>query len=261
MLHRGIMQHAGSQATALLSDGLEITFASLAQRVCAMAAQIDAAASSLDGPVGLSAEPDCASVVALLAILQSGRAYVPVDPRYPVARLQHMACDSGICLLVIVGEQSAVEWFTGQVIHVARLDACETNGRLADGCRDSITPRPGIDESGSRLAYVIYTSGSTGRPKGVAGSHAAMTSRLEAGLRTYPYNADEVGCHKTSLNFIDSICEIMLPLSAQGTRASARYMPSPHSPPIQLFKPAARARALAWPPVTHECFFVRMDDV
>jgi amino acid adenylation domain-containing protein len=67
------------------------------------------------------------------------------------------------------------------------------------------------------LAYVIYTSGSTGRPKGVLGHHRGMVNRFAWMWAAYPFEADEVCCQKTSLNFVDSVWELFGPL-LQGIR-------------------------------------------
>src|SRR6185312_12569437 len=61
-------------------------------------------------------------------------------------------------------------------------------------------------------AYVIYTSGSTGRPKGVVGLHRGAVNRFAWMWRAYPFAADDLCCHKTSLNFVDSLSEIFVPL-------------------------------------------------
>ena len=62
------------------------------------------------------------------------------------------------------------------------------------------------------LAYVIYTSGTTGQPKGVVGLHRGAVNRFAWMWRAYPFTDDEVCCQKTSLNFVDSLSEIFVPL-------------------------------------------------
>ena len=63
-------------------------------------------------------------------------------------------------------------------------------------------PHPSTSED---LAYVIYTSGSTGRPKGVAVPHTQVVNRLAWMWQAYPFDAAEVACQKTALNFVDSL--------------------------------------------------------
>jgi non-ribosomal peptide synthetase component F len=75
---------------------------------------------------------------------------------------------------------------------------------LTEGYDVQITP--------DHLAYVIYTSGSTGKPKGVLGTHRATVNRFSWMWQTYPFEADEICCLKTSLSFVDSVWELLGPL-------------------------------------------------
>jgi len=64
----------------------------------------------------------------------------------------------------------------------------------------------------SELAYVIYTSGSTGKPKAVLGGVCGVLKRLYWGWEKLPFEADEICCQKTSINFVDHVAEIFSPL-------------------------------------------------
>ena len=233
-LYSAIAERWEDDSPALLEPGgAIISFAQLCQRVDRLAAEIAAATRSSSNaaenagssplvprrniaaggpgdPAGLCAEPTPNSVIALLAILRSGRPYVPLDPSYPTVRLRYMAEDARICVLLCVGVDpaAAAAWFDGRVLEVP-----EAAGSDHGGPSTSTAPPPAM-QSPDTTAYILYTSGSTGRPKGVIGSHRSMLRRLDASLSCYPFADNEVGCHKTSLNFVDSICEILLPLSA-----------------------------------------------
>jgi amino acid adenylation domain-containing protein len=63
------------------------------------------------------------------------------------------------------------------------------------------------------LAYIIYTSGSTGRPKGVTGLHQGMVNRIVAQASIAAFENEDVCCQKTSIGFVDSIFEVLGPLS------------------------------------------------
>ncbi|MFF3265020.1 amino acid adenylation domain-containing protein [Streptomyces sp. NPDC002932] len=103
-------------------------------------------------------------VVALLAVLRTGAAYVPLDPDYPAQRLSYMLDDAAPRLLL-----------TTPAIH-RRLPRTAVPHLYADqlGDRAPTTARPGTAPHPAHPAYVIYTSGSTGRPKGVVVTHRGV---------------------------------------------------------------------------------------
>lgn len=82
-------------ATAVAHDGRELTFAELDERSTRLAHELRALGVRTETPVGVMLERDLELVVALLAVLKAGGAFVPVDPAYPAARIQHMLDDSG----------------------------------------------------------------------------------------------------------------------------------------------------------------------
>lgn len=225
LLHQAVSEQTRVRphSVALIDVGRSrsITFAQLIEHLNALAANINAAGAPPNAAVGLCAEANWMSVVAVLSVSHARCAYVPLDPSYPAERLRYMADDSSICLLVrVMGEQTNVvggtnplSWFEGRILDVSVTSDMPPPRAVAsasDGSAHSqgVAVRP--------PAYILYTSGSSGRPKGVIGSHHAMLQRLQASLARYPYSSDEIGCHKTSLNFVDSVCEVLLPLSSGG---------------------------------------------
>ncbi|MEV7597960.1 amino acid adenylation domain-containing protein [Kitasatospora sp. NPDC089797] len=112
-------------------------------------------------------------VVALLAVLKTGAAYLPVDPRYPAERIAHMLGDAAPALVLTVDGVALPP--TGA--DPLRLDAPGTAAELAGqpdtDPTDADRTRPLTPQD---TAYVIYTSGSTGRPKGVAVPHAGAVN-------------------------------------------------------------------------------------
>ncbi|WFE39399.1 amino acid adenylation domain-containing protein [Micromonospora sp. WMMD998] len=141
-------------------------------------------------------------VVALLAVLKAGAAYVPLDPAYPAARVAFMTADSGARLVLTTA--GLAEVFTGPTVLVDRLDP-------AGDATDPATPVTPDD-----LAYVIYTSGSTGRPKGVAIEHRSASVLLHWVRQTF--DDTELGgmLAATSVCFDLSVFEIFGPLAWGG---------------------------------------------
>ncbi|WP_328552166.1 MupA/Atu3671 family FMN-dependent luciferase-like monooxygenase [Streptomyces sp. NBC_00358] len=159
-------------AVALVCGERSVTYRELGDRVDGMAAALRARGVREEVRVGLCAERSVELVVAMLAVVRAGGAYLPLDPDYPAERLAHMAEDGGIalCLVDRTGER-AVRGCPGERV------ALDTLAREAAG----LAPTPLAATPEAALAYVIYTSGSTGRPKGVMVTRRNVTN-LFAGL-------------------------------------------------------------------------------
>ncbi|MFD1326189.1 amino acid adenylation domain-containing protein, partial [Micromonospora sonneratiae] len=126
--------------------------------------------------VGLLVEPSAALPVGLLAVLQCGAAYVPIDPRTPAARASTMLAQAG-CAVVLVHEQTRAAAATLGPVPVS----IETGPDIADVGH----PPPADVVAAAGVAYVIFTSGSTGRPKAVAVSHANALTLAAAAASVY----------------------------------------------------------------------------
>jgi amino acid adenylation domain-containing protein len=149
--------------------------------------------------VGLCMSRSLDTAIALVAILKTGAAYVPLDPAYPPERLSFLIQDSAIESLL---SDSTVAVPPSPSLTVVPVR--QTLESLAEAPGDNL----GLDVSPESAAYVIYTSGSTGQPKGVIGPHRGALNRFAWMWKTYPFAGNEVCCAKTSLSFVDSVWEI-----------------------------------------------------
>jgi amino acid adenylation domain-containing protein len=156
--------------------------------------------------VALCVERSLNMVVALLGILKTGAAYIPLDPSHPADRLQFMLEDAEATLLVT---QSGV--LNKLRFSEAKTVILDTDWQgIAHARTDNLSTRvEPLDP-----AYVLYTSGSTGQPKGVKGTHQGAINRFQWMWERYPFQAGEVCCQKTNLGFLDSMWEIFGPLLA-----------------------------------------------
>ncbi len=180
-----------------------LTYAQLEQQSTTLAASI-LKYSPASAIIGVSTTRNTEMIVAVIAILKSGKAYMPIDPDYPADRLKQMIADSGIDLCICLPEEAAL--FKSQGLNT--IDPSNPPGVRFSG--------PPAFTRGS-LAYILFTSGSTGKPKGVCMGHAALVnlliwqqknSKSAAGINTLQF---------APLNFDVSFQEIFSTLSTGGT--------------------------------------------
>src|SRR5271155_2065113 len=153
--------------------------------------------------VGVLLDRSINMVVALLGILKAGGAWVPLDPAYPKDWLDFILEDSQAS--VVVTQKNLLANLPRKITVLCMDRDWSEITREKDGNPDTMI-------TSDNLAYVIYTSGSTGIPKGVLGLHRGAVNRFAWMWTQYPFTSGEVGCQKTSLNFVDSIWEIFGPL-------------------------------------------------
>lgn len=135
----------------------------------------------------------------LLAVLQCGAAYVPLDPDLPRARLDFMAADAEIEIVLCESDTVAP---APQGVRQLRLDTI-TNASDGDAS---------IELPANAAAYAIYTSGSTGKPKGVVAHHQGVLNCLAGTVQRIPVGPDDRVLALATYAFDASVLEIFLPL-------------------------------------------------
>jgi len=186
-------------AIAVLDDQgkRQLTYRELDTESDALAAVLHADGIRAEEPVAILIERSPAMIIAILAVLKAGGAYLPVDPLYPANRIEFILRDSG-ARIVLHDDRIDQELDWGAVI---RHDL----SRKLPSC-----PRPSepTTVTGHNLAYIIYTSGSTGRPKGALIEHRSVMNRLRWMDRRYPLGPDDVLIQKTPISFDVSVWEL-----------------------------------------------------
>jgi amino acid adenylation domain-containing protein len=193
------------QASALIHAGKRWSYEQLNGDANRLGSWLAQQGIGQDCRVGICLERSADTVVALLATLKSGATYVPLDPAFPVERLQFMIEDAA--LGCVITHASLRDKLPGNSQKILVMDE-------EGGWRREASGNLGVSTCSSQVAYVIYTSGSTGHPKGVQGTHRASLNRFAWMWKKYPFQPGEVCCQKTNLGFVDSIWEIFGPLLA-----------------------------------------------
>ncbi len=154
--------------------------------------------------VGLYVERSLNMATALLGILKSGAAYLPLDPAYPSERLEFTLGDAGVSVLLT--HQHLVP---GLPNHGAQVICLDTDwGTIAQSNPENLhSPAQAED-----LAYTIYTSGSTGKPKGVEIPHRALVNFLTSMQRQPGLTSEDILLSVTTLSFDIAALELFLPL-------------------------------------------------
>ncbi len=183
---------------ALVMGDKKLTYSTVNDRANQLAHGLRNLGVGIEIPVGICLRRSPFAVVAILGILKAGGAYVPVDPDYPEARKQYIIEDSGCGVLIT--EKSLLNTlpsFKGRILLVDDESRSQQD-----------SSNPDIPITPDALMYILYTSGSTGIPKGVCGIHRATVNRCIWMWNQCPFTENEVCCHKTTLNFVDSVWEI-----------------------------------------------------
>ncbi|MER6029501.1 amino acid adenylation domain-containing protein [Streptomyces sp. NPDC001851] len=208
-LHQLVAEQAARtpQAPAVSSGTETLSYAQLETAADRLALRLRAAGAAPDVPVAVCLRRGRTdAIVALLAVLKAGAAYLPLDPDYPEDRLRWMVRDSGTRTVITDGDALPRSLAEGLQV----LEPDRQPGATADG---SARPSSGTCHPDG-LAYVIYTSGSTGRPKGTAISHRSAVNLALAQWETLDVRPGDRVLQFASPGFDASVWEIVMALSA-----------------------------------------------
>jgi amino acid adenylation domain-containing protein len=200
-------------AIAVVAAGESLSYANLNARANQLARVLIERGAGPERCVAIAMPRGADMIVAVLAVLKAGAAYLPVDPGYPADRIAFMLADARPVLLVTTSAEGLS--MPGVAAVVLDDDATRTDlrGRPAADVADNErigAPRPG------HPAYVIYTSGSTGRPKGVVVTHRSAADLVAWAVAEIGPAALSRVVASTSLNFDVSVFEIFAPLACGG---------------------------------------------
>jgi len=216
-------------ATAVLFEDTALDYATLNARANRLAHRLIAQGVGPESVVAIALPRSLELIVALLATLKAGAAYLPLDLDYPAERLAYMLGHAAPgCVLTRSDAVAALPPGAAGDTPVWLLDRDDGDAPAHDPVdADRVSP---LRES--HPAYVIYTSGSTGRPKGVVICHEAIVNRLQWMQAAYPIGVEDRVLQKTPSSFDVSVWEFFWPLLEGAGLVLAR--PNGHKDPAYL---------------------------
>lgn len=193
-------------AVALVEGHRQLTYGELDSRANQLAQLLCERGIVPNVLVGLCLRRSQEFVIAALAIMKAGGAYLPLDPDYPANRLAMLLSDSKT-QLVMTHSRSAHQVPSGDWQTIVLDAACSATARY---------PRtaPNVKRDPGNLAYVIYTSGSTGRPKGVEITHSNLMNLVNWHQRAFSVSRDDRATLQASPGFDAAVWEVWPYLAA-----------------------------------------------
>jgi amino acid adenylation domain-containing protein len=201
---------ATPDAIAAVESDEQTKYADLSNRADRIAGGLRGEGVVAGHVVGLMLPRSIDAIAGMLGILKAGAAYLPIDSKYPAARIDYMLQDSGV-RVVLTTKALRDERALAARTQVRYLDVSDAK-TFAERPRELLSP-PGPDS----LAYVIYTSGSTGTPKGVQIPHRALYHYVNWARRYYVAGESVDMPLFSSLAFDLTVTSIYLPLVTGGT--------------------------------------------
>jgi amino acid adenylation domain-containing protein len=199
-------------AVAAVYEGESLTYAELNARANRLAHHLRERGVRPDARVAVCLERGLEMVVAVLAVLKAGGAYLPLDPSYPPERLRYMLQDAAPGVVLTHSSIAAADDgpFAGVEVEVVALDASTWDDR------PDTDPAPGELGPG-HLAYMIYTSGSTGQPKGVMVPHRGVCNLVTTPFPGFALEPESRVLQFSSFSFDACVFELFRTLCSGAT--------------------------------------------
>ncbi|WP_328692161.1 non-ribosomal peptide synthase/polyketide synthase [Streptomyces caniferus] len=208
-------QAAGAPGAPAVVCGAEtVSYAELNARANRLAHLLIGRGAGPESVVALMVPRSVDMIVAVLAVLKSGAAYLPVDSAYPADRIGYLLDDARPSLVLTTTEAVGSLPDSPERARIV-LDAADTVAALAGSPEaDPVDADRTAPLTARTPAYVIYTSGSTGRPKGVVVEHRGIPNLVQARIEPYAMGPGSRVLQFASLSFDAAMSEICTPLSA-----------------------------------------------
>ncbi|MEM7401115.1 MAG: amino acid adenylation domain-containing protein [Pseudomonadota bacterium] len=222
LLHEAFFIQAAKQANniAIINDDVRLSYAELARYVIDLSKQLQQNNCAANELIAISLDKGWYQIVATLAVLTAGSAYVPIDPSLPRKRRKDLMNDTGAKILI----SDSDDWPD----NITRIPPASVNEK-PDSKNNEYNFQT-CHANSDDLAYVIYTSGSTGMPKGVMIDHRGAVNTIKDVNQRVNLNSDDCVLALSSLSFDLSVYDIFGTLSAGACivipNASKRHDPA-----------------------------------
>jgi amino acid adenylation domain-containing protein len=197
------VRHA-PHALAVIDERQQLTYGELNERANELAQHLRELGVGPETVTGVCLKRSVEMVVALLAVLKTGGAYLPLDTAHPASRISFMLSDGGAAVLL-----------TSTTV----LRQLQVPAEVQVLCCDELPKAVAVEQhwpavAGDNLAYVIYTSGSTGQPKGVMISHGSLLNLVQWHIAEYGLTAEDRVTQLASAGFDAAVWELWPALCA-----------------------------------------------
>ena len=203
---------AAPNSVAIVSaNGDRMTYGELDRRANQLAHRLIDLGVQAETVVAVCLDRSAEAVLAALAVLKSGGAYLPVDPKQPLERIVFMLKDAQPC--VVITDENPSDELARHARSVLDISDQASEGFSVES--------PAIESSEDSLAYIIYTSGSTGEPKGVEVTHANLANLIDWHVREFRVTSSDRASHLSNVSFDAAVWEVW-PYLAKG---ATLYLP------------------------------------
>lgn len=192
-------------SVALRAVDCTLTYGELYNKVDQFARRLIVEGVKPGDAVAVLLNRDSNLIVAILAVLRCGACYIPVDPNYPIQRVQYMIDHARVNILI--ARTTSVEEFdyTGNIVDPT-----------VEKCSDKATEFTFPEITPDQLAYIIYTSGSTGNPKGVMLRHFNLSHFITGISEAIDFPQESVTLGLTTVSFDIFVLEVFVTLTKIG---------------------------------------------
>ncbi|KAA3617202.1 MAG: amino acid adenylation domain-containing protein [Calditrichaeota bacterium] len=212
-------------ATAVVAGSMQLKYSELNEVANRLAHKLIEKGIGADDLIGLYFNRSPEMIIAILAVIKSGAAYVPIDPSYPKERINYMIDDSGMKLLLTDNKSNVIlnpvpkgkespQSLNNGILHSVNFTQNAITTMLVDepeNLSENVS-NPDVKIDPDSLVYMIYTSGSTGKPKGTLITHGGLTHYLNWAYEAYPLNEGRGSLVHSTIAFDATVTAVFTPI-------------------------------------------------